>query len=158
MCFSRCVRRHAAQQHDRALDRVAADMVERPHVLVVEAQMRLLDQRLAVGADEAEILDGVGKVPAVVALLPLAAAAEAAHGGGRTALVLGREGDLVGPAALLAAVGEELAVDLIDHDVLADQARHQAAPAAMRVDVAVLLVEQHVGLARHCSCAPYHFQ
>src|SRR5262249_20635498 len=130
---------HLAQEGEWALQRVAADMVERPHVLVVEAQMRLRHQRLAVGAHEAEIFDGVGEIPAVIALLPFAAAAEPAHGGCRTAVIFGPERRLMGPGALLRAIGVDLAVDFLADDVLADQARHHAAPAAVRIDVAILL-------------------
>src|SRR5580698_8434414 len=142
------LRCHATQQHDRTLDRVAAYVVERPHLAVVEAQVRLRHQRLAVAAHEAEILDAIGQIPAVVALFPFAAPAEAAHCRCRPAFVFRGERYLVGPAAQLRAIRVELAIDFIDDEVFTNQARHQAAPAAVRVDVAVFLVEQHVGLAR----------
>src|ERR1700730_2284092 len=81
------LRCHVAQQNDRALDGVPANMVERPHVLVVEPQMRLRHQRLAVATHETEILDAVGQIPAVVALFPFAASAEATHCRGRPTLI-----------------------------------------------------------------------
>ena len=64
----RALRRQRAERVQRAAKRVAAHIVERPHLLVVEAQMRLRDQGLAVGADEAEVLDRVGQIPAVIEL------------------------------------------------------------------------------------------
>eukprot|EP01093_Parvamoeba_rugata_P002831 TRINITY_DN1353_c0_g1_i4.p2 TRINITY_DN1353_c0_g1~~TRINITY_DN1353_c0_g1_i4.p2 ORF type:complete len:272 (+),score=3.79 TRINITY_DN1353_c0_g1_i4:572-1387(+) len=103
--------------------------------------MRLRHQGLAVGADEVEILDGVGQIPAVIERLPLALAAEPAHRRRRAALVLVGERLDRRPPIELVREGVQLAVDLVDHRVLADQARHQAAPAAVRVDVAHLLVE-----------------
>src|ERR1700744_2586680 len=81
------LRCHAAQQHDRALDRVTAYVVERPHFAVVEPQVRLRHERLAVATHEAEILDAIGQIPSVVALFPFTASAEAAHGRCRTAFV-----------------------------------------------------------------------
>ena len=119
-----------------------ADVVKRPHVLGVETQMRLGSQRLAVGTDEAEVLDRIGNVPAVIAVLPLAATAEAAHRRGRTALILGAEGHLVRPAASFRAIGVHLAVHFVAAEVLADEARHHAAPAAVRVDISDVAVEQ----------------
>ena len=50
---------HVAQQNDRALDRVAANIVERPHVPVVETQVRL---RLEASRDFSVILDVPAKV------------------------------------------------------------------------------------------------
>src|SRR4051812_31432394 len=73
--------------------------------------------------------------------LPLALAAEAAHARGRPALVLRPEGDLVGPVAGLRAVRADLAVDLVHHRVLTDQARDHAGPAAMRILVVGLRLE-----------------
>src|SRR6478672_4923704 len=48
------------------------------------------------------------------------------------------ERDRVGPVAGLRAIGPPLAVDLVQDGVLADQARHHAGPAALRVGVADL--------------------
>src|SRR5258708_21459857 len=140
-------RTHLPQQAQRALQGVTAHVIERPHVLVVEAQVRWRAQCLAVRADEAEVLDCVGETPAVVASLPLAPTAEAAHRRRRTALILRRKRHLVGPCTLLGAICVDLAIHFIANDVFADQARHHAAPATVRIDVSVLLVEQDVGLA-----------
>jgi hypothetical protein len=57
---ARLQRAEAAQ---RTAERMAANMIEGPHVLGVEPQMRLRDESLAIGADETEILDRVGEVP-----------------------------------------------------------------------------------------------
>src|ERR1700688_5169004 len=133
----------------RTAERVAADVVKRPHVLLLEAQMRLWHQGLSVGAHEAEIDHRIGVIPAMVAFLPFTASAEAAHGGSGATLIFGRESHLVGPAAAFRAVGVHLAVHLIAAEVLADQARNHAAPAAVWVDVADVLVEGDVLLARY---------
>ena len=147
-CCSRCSGVISRSALSGEHERVAAHVVQRPHLLVVEAQMRLRDQGLAVGADEVQILDRVGQIPAVVERLPLALAAEAAHRGRRAALVLVGEGHRRGPAVELVGEGVQLAVDLVDHHVLADQAGHQAAPAAVRVDVADVLLKSDDRLAR----------
>src|SRR4029450_3827081 len=39
--------RHLVQQHVRAVERDPADLVERPHLLRVEVEVRLRDQRVA---------------------------------------------------------------------------------------------------------------
>ena len=75
-----------AEAAQRAAERVATNVVKRPHVLCVEPQVRLRHQRLAVGTHETEVLDGVGDIPSVVAVFPLAATAEAAHRRRRTPL------------------------------------------------------------------------
>ena len=141
--------RHLAQQHQWALNGVSLDVVKRPHVLVFKAQVRLLNQCLAIGTQEAQVFDGVGKVPAVVALFPFAAPAEATHCWRRTTFVLVCEGDLVGPVAHVRAVGKEFAVDFVHNNVFTNQAGNHAAPAAVRVNVAAFLVKQHVGFARN---------
>jgi len=126
-------RRKRSEATQRTAKRVSAHVIERPHVLGVEAQMGLRDHGLAVGPDKTEILDRVGDVPAVIAVLPFTATAEAAHCRRRAALVFRGERHLVGPTATFGAVSVDLAVDLVADEVLADQARDHAAPAAMRV-------------------------
>src|SRR3954466_11834639 len=60
------LRRHLVEQHVGAVERDAADLVERPHLLRVEIQMRLRDQRVAVVADVAErVLHDLREVLAV---------------------------------------------------------------------------------------------
>src|SRR4030081_3872771 len=82
-------RRERPESAQRAAKLVSAHMIERPHVLGLEAQMRLGDQRLAVRPDEAEVLDGIGDVPAVIAVFPFTATAEAAHGRRGAAFIFG---------------------------------------------------------------------
>src|SRR5277367_5038946 len=120
-----------AEATQGAPERMAANVVERPHVLFIEAQVGLRHQRLAVTADEAEVLDGVRDIPSVVAILPLAAAAELAHRGRWAPFVFGGESHLVGPTAAFRTIGVHLAVDFIAAEVLADQTGDHAAPAAM---------------------------
>src|SRR3954454_23748622 len=48
------LRRHLVQQHVRAVERDALDLVERPHLLGIEVQVRLRDERVAVVADVSE--------------------------------------------------------------------------------------------------------
>src|ERR671911_1416806 len=103
---------HLVEQDVRALERVAADLVQRPHLLGVEVQVRLRDERVPVVAHVAELLHDLGDVHAVVERLPLALAGELAHGRRRAPLVLRPELDLVGPVAGLRAVGPALPVDL----------------------------------------------
>src|SRR5918997_4673148 len=128
--------RHLVDEDVRALQRVAAGLVERPHLLRVQVQVRLRDERVPVVADVPELLHDLRDVHAVVERLPLALAGQLAHGRRRAALVLRAERDLVGPVAGLRAVRPDLAVDLVGHHVLADQAGDHAAPAAVRVLVA----------------------
>ena len=99
------LRRHLVEQDVRALQRrAAAQVVQRPHLLRVEVQVRLGDQRLAVVADVAHVGDHVGPVPAVVERLPLALADELAHVRGLPALECRPERLGVGPPACLVAV------------------------------------------------------
>src|SRR4028118_587144 len=131
--------RHLVEQHARALELDALHVVQRPHLRLVELDVRLRDQGVAVVADVSEILVDVGQIPTVVQGLPLALAGEPAHGGRRPTVVLLAEGDLVRPVASIRAVGPPLAVDVVEDGVLADQARHHAGPAAVRVHVAGVL-------------------
>src|SRR4051794_20463964 len=127
------LRRHLVQEDVGALEGDALHLVQRPHLLRVEIQVRLRDERVPVVADEPRLLHDVPDVLAVVERLPLALAGQPAHGGGRAALVLGPERDLVRPVARLGAIRADLAVDLVDDDVLTDQRRDHAGPAAVRV-------------------------
>src|SRR4028118_107506 len=131
--------RHLVEQHARALELDALHVVQRPHLRLVELDVRLRDEGVAVVADVAEVLEDVLKVPTVVQGLPLALAGEPAHGGRRPTVVLLAEGYLVRPVASIRAVGFPLAVDVVEDRVLADQARHHAGPAAVRVHVAGVL-------------------
>src|SRR3954449_3957253 len=69
------LRRHLVQQHVGAVERDPADLVERPHLLGIEVQVRLRDERVAVVADVPEVSHDVPEVLAVVQGLPLALAA-----------------------------------------------------------------------------------
>src|ERR1700722_2872272 len=102
---------HLVEQHVGRLDvGHPTQVVERPHVLRVEVEVRLGDQRLAVVADVSHVGDRVGPVPAVVERLPLALADQLAHVRGLAALVGRPEGGRVGPVAGLGAVGAPLPV------------------------------------------------
>src|SRR5258707_13704328 len=68
-------RRERPESAERAAKLVSAHVIERPHVLGLEAQMRLCNQGFAVGSHEPEILDRVGAVPAVITGFPFAATA-----------------------------------------------------------------------------------
>src|SRR4051794_19412410 len=125
--------RHLVEEDVGALEGDALHLVERPHLLRVEIQVRLRDERVAVVADEAGLLHHLGDVLAVMERLPLAPTGEPPHGRGRASLVLGAERDLVGPVTGLRAVRADLAVYLVDHHVLADEGRDHARPAAVRV-------------------------
>src|SRR5215207_10547804 len=128
------LRRHLVERDVGAREGEVLHVVERPELLlVVEVEVRLGHQRLAVVADVAEVLDDVREVPVVVQGLPLSLAGEAAHRRRRAALVLRPERGLVGPVAGRRAVGAHLSVDLVDDHVLADQARDHAGPAPVRV-------------------------
>src|SRR5260370_14895256 len=81
-------RRERPESAERAAKLVSAHVIQRPHILGVKAQMRLRDQGLAVRPNESEVLDRVGNIPAVVAVLPFTATAQAAHRWGGATLVL----------------------------------------------------------------------
>src|SRR3954470_845641 len=66
--------RHLVEEDVGALERDALDLVERPHLLGVQTQVRLRDERVPVVAHEAGLLHDVGDVLAVVQRLPLALA------------------------------------------------------------------------------------
>src|ERR1700730_12300039 len=140
-------RRERPESAEWAAKLVSAHMIQRPHVLGLKAQMRLRYQGLAVRPNESEVLDRVGYIPAMVAVLPFTATAEAAHRRGGATFVLGGKAYLVRPAAAFRAIGVHLAVDLIADEVFPDQAGDHAAPAPVRVDVADIVVEQDVGFA-----------
>src|SRR6202022_4151178 len=92
-------RRERPESAERAAKLVSAHMIQRPHILGVKAQMRLRDEGLAVRPNESEILDRVGNIPAMVAVLPFTATAEAAHRRGGATFVLGGKAHLGRPAA-----------------------------------------------------------
>src|SRR6266853_2138058 len=140
-------RRERPETAERAAKLVSAHMVQRPHVLGIKAQMRLRNEGLAVRPNESEVLDRVGYVPAMVAVLPFTATAEAAHRRGGATFVLGGEAHLVRPAAAFRAIGVDFAVDFVTNEVFANQAGNHAAPATMRVRIAHLTVEEDVGFA-----------
>src|SRR5712664_467848 len=140
-------RRERPESPERASKLVSAHMIQRPHVLGVKAEMRLRDEGLAVRPNETEVLDRVGNIPAMVAVLPFTATAEAAHRWGGATFVLGGKAHLVRPAAAFRAIGVHFAVDFVTNEVFANQAGNHAAPATMRVRITHLAVEQNVGFA-----------
>src|ERR1700761_4349529 len=93
------LRRHLVEEDVGALEGVALHVVQRPHLLGIQVEMRLRDERVAVVADVAEVLDDLSEILAVVHGLPLAMAGELAHRRGGAAVVLGTEGHRVGPVA-----------------------------------------------------------
>src|SRR5580693_9158963 len=115
-----------AEAAQRAPESVATNVVERPHVLRIEAQVRLRHESLAIIADKAKVLNGVGDVPSVVAVFPFAATAEATHRRRRAAFIFGGESHLMRPAAAFRTVGIQLAVDFVAAEVFADQAWNHA--------------------------------
>src|ERR1700677_2836138 len=129
-----------AEAAQRAPESVATNVVERPHVLRIETQVRLRHESLAIIADKAKVLNGVGDVPTVVAVFPLAATAEATHRRRRAPFVFRGESHLMRPAAAFRTIRVELTVDFVAAEVLTDQARNHAAPAAVRIDVAHIAV------------------
>src|SRR6202048_2170039 len=140
-------RRERPESAERAAKLVSAHMIQGPHVLGLKAQMRLRDEGLAVRPNESEVLDRVGNIPAMVAVPPFTATAEAAHRRGGATFVLGGKAHLVRPAAAFRAIGVHFAVDLVTNEVSANQAGNHAAPAAMRVHIAPTAIEQDVGFA-----------
>ena len=128
---------HALGREDvRAHDLAAAgrDVVERPqrHVVV---DVRLADERLAVGLHEPDVADHLGEVPAVVLVEELAVAGVAAG-------VV----DVVAPAHLR-AVEARAAVDDAVQRLLVAEAAHHAAPAQRRGVLEEALQQQRL-LAR----------
>src|SRR5260370_25707272 len=81
-------RRERPESAERAAKLVSAHVIQRPHVLGLKAQMRLRDEGLAVRPNESEGFDRVGNIPAIVAVLPLTATAEAAHWRGEASFSL----------------------------------------------------------------------
>src|ERR1700755_1981555 len=59
--------RHLVQEHVRAVERDALDLVQGPHLLGIEVQVRLRDERVPVVADVPEVLHDLGDVLAVLA-------------------------------------------------------------------------------------------
>src|SRR5215213_10828187 len=134
------LRGHLVERDVGAREGQVLHVVQRPELLrVVEVEVGLGHQRLAVVTYVAEVLDDVREVPVVVQGLPLPLAGEAAHRRRRAALVLRPERGLVRPVAGRRAVGAHLTVDLVDHHVLADEARDHAGPAAVRILVVDIL-------------------
>src|SRR3954468_7525308 len=142
--------RHLVEQDVRALQRRApTQVVERPHLLRVQVEVRLRHQRLAVVADVAHVGHDIGPVPPVVEGLPLALADEGAHVGGLPALVGRAERLDVRPSAGLVTVGPHLPLDLGPYHVLTDEAGDHAGPAPVRVLVGHVLEDDWVVPVRH---------
>src|SRR4051794_18037958 len=59
--------RHLVQEHVRAVERDALDLVQGPHLLGIQVEVRLRDQRVPVVADVAEVVaHDLGEVVTVV--------------------------------------------------------------------------------------------
>src|SRR6266699_3936453 len=130
---------HLVEQYVGALELYTLKVIQRPHVLVVEEDMWLRNERLAIGADEALILHDVSQVPPVVAGLPLALANESAHRRGFATLVAAAEHLFIGPVAGLRAIRAYLAIDGIHDCIFTDHTRDQTRPATVRIHIADIL-------------------
>src|SRR2546425_505754 len=102
--------RHLVEQDIGALELDTFDVIECPHVLVVEDDMGLWNERLAIGTDKALVLHDINQVPTMVAGLPFALANQLAHRRCWPTLVGGAEDLFIGPVAGLGAVRAYLAV------------------------------------------------
>src|SRR5688572_31556581 len=67
---------HFVDQHPRALELDAPGLIQGPHLRVVEEDVRLRGQGVAVVADVTQILLDVGQIPVMLEGLPLALAGQ----------------------------------------------------------------------------------
>src|SRR2546429_8995168 len=114
-------------------------MVQRPHFLDIEDDVRLRDERLAIGSDEALILHDVGQFPPVVAGFPLTLANQSSHRRCWATLVFTTERILIGPMTCLGAVCPNLAVYRVHDSIFTDHAGNHTRPAAVRIDIPDIL-------------------
>src|SRR5258707_14839435 len=124
-----------AEVCQRTSELISFHMIEGPHLITIEVQVRLRHQGLAIFSDEAQIFYHVSQIPLVIEGLPLPMPAESAHGRCRPPIVLAGECYLVSPPALLGAVGVKVAVYFVDAELVTHYAGDHAAPAEMRIDV-----------------------
>src|SRR5258708_13114931 len=113
-------------------------MIEGPHLITIEVQVRLRHQGLAIFSDEAQIFYHVSQIPLVIEGLPLPMPAESAHGRCRPPIVLAGECYLVSPPALLGAVGVKVAVYFVDAELVTPYARDHPPPPPIRINVTQL--------------------
>src|SRR5258708_748968 len=148
---------HLVEQHIRALELNAFEMVQRPHVLVIEDNMRLRNERLAIGTDIALILYDVGQLPAMVAGFPLTLADQSAHRRCLAALVFATERILIGPMTCLGTVCPYLAIYCIHNSIFTDHAGDHTCPAAVWIDIPDILEGDglvSIGLGQACIMFP----
>ena len=105
---------HLAEIYQRAPELISFHVIEGPHLIAIEVEVRLRHQGLTILSDEAQIFDAVCQIPLVIEGFPLAVPAESTHCRRRTPVVLPGECHFVSPAALLRAVGVELAIHFVD--------------------------------------------
>src|SRR5258708_34750424 len=148
---------HLVEQHIRALELNAFEMVQRPHVLVIEDNMRLRNERLAIGTDIALILYDVGQLPAMVAGFPLTLADQSAHRRCLAALVFATERMLIGPLTCLGTVCPYLAIYGIHNSIFPDHAGDHTCPAAVWIDIPSVFEGDglvSIGLGQACIMFP----
>ncbi len=119
MCFA-LLRCHLVEQHIGALELNALEVIQGPHVLVVEDDMGLWNEGLAIGTDKALVIHDINQVPTRVAGLPFALANQLAHRRCWPTLVGGAEDLFIGPVAGLGAVRAYLAIYRIHDRVFTD--------------------------------------
>src|SRR5260221_11723527 len=144
---------HLVEQHIRALELNAFEMVQRPHVLVIEDNMRLRNERLAIGANVALILQDVRQLPPMVAGFPLTLADQSAHRRCLATLVFATERILIGPMTCLGTVCPYLAVYCIHDSIFTDHAGDHTCPAAVWINIPDILEGDglvSIGLGQAC--------
>src|SRR5690242_17115756 len=109
------LRSHLVEQDVGTLELDALEMIESPHIFIVEEHMGLRDQSLAIRTHKALVNHHIGDIPAVIAGFPLALTNQATHSRSWATLILSTERDSIGPVAGLGAVGTHLTIDGI-HD------------------------------------------
>src|SRR5579859_899957 len=110
-------------------------MVQRPHILVVENDVRLWDERLAIRAHKALILHDVNQVPTMIAGLPLAKANQPTHFKCWASLIFATEHLFIGPVACFGAVRSHLTIYRIHDGIFADHTWDHTSPAAVRIHI-----------------------
>src|SRR5258708_27578416 len=81
---------HPAEVYQRTPELVAFHVIEGPHLIAIEVEVRLRHQGLTILSNEAQIFDAVGQIPLVIEGFPLAVSAEFSHFPPRTPVVIPR--------------------------------------------------------------------
>src|SRR5258708_37449198 len=96
---------HPAEVYQRTPELVAFHVIEGPHLIAIEVEVRLRHQGLSILSNEAQIFDAVGQIPLVIEGFPLAVPAESTHCRPRTPVVLPGECHFFGQATWLSTGG-----------------------------------------------------